>query len=216
MQLKEVLLVHPPETETNLILMARMLARVNILDLVRAVVLVWPPVIMSSHVISVVARDMCAIKPRTGRDRPALFQPVPIVGEPFERVIIDLVGPLPLSSDRYEYLLTLVDVSTRWAEAVLLRRITAKDVAEALFSIFVRLGFPKEIQPDRGQQFMSNLLAEFKSLCNIKHFVSTPYHLQTNGIVERFHSTLKSMIRKLSHESPTEWNRFVPAALFVY
>ncbi|GFN99243.1 transposon ty3-i Gag-Pol polyprotein [Plakobranchus ocellatus] len=63
---------------------------------------------------------------------------------------------------------------------------------------------------------MSNLLAEFNSLCNIKHFVSTPYHSQTKGIVERFHSTLKSMIRKLSHESPTEWNRFAPAALFAY
>ncbi|GFN97865.1 gypsy retrotransposon integrase 1 [Plakobranchus ocellatus] len=54
---------------------------------------------------------LCQIKPRTGRDRPAPFQPVLIVGGPFERVMIDLVGPLPLSSDRYEYLLTLVDVS---------------------------------------------------------------------------------------------------------
>ncbi|GFO24773.1 Pol polyprotein [Plakobranchus ocellatus] len=142
---------------------------------------------------------LCQIKPRTGRDRPAPFQPVPIVGEPFERVMIDLVGPLLLSSDRYEYLLTLVDVSSRWAEAVPLHRITAKDVAEALFSIFVKLGFPMEIQSDRGQQFMSKLLAEFNSLCNIKRFVSTPYHPQTNRIVERFHSTLKSMIRKLAY-----------------
>ncbi|GFO14355.1 gypsy retrotransposon integrase-like protein 1 [Plakobranchus ocellatus] len=94
--------------------------------------------------------NLCQIKPRTGRDRLAPFQQVPIVGEPFERVVIDLVGPLPVSSDKYEYLLTLVDVSTRWAEAVPLRRITAKDVAEALFSIFTRLGFPKEIQSDRG------------------------------------------------------------------
>ncbi|GFN78674.1 reverse transcriptase [Plakobranchus ocellatus] len=50
-------------------------------------------------------------------------QPVPIVGEPFEKVMIELVDPLPLSSDRYEYLLTLVDVSTRWAKAIPLRRI---------------------------------------------------------------------------------------------
>ncbi|GFO03173.1 Pol polyprotein [Plakobranchus ocellatus] len=198
------------------------LARVSSLDLIRAVVLVWPRVLVTSHVISVVARDMCGvsaqvvqrklillvlylnyllivvllrvvvivecqIKPRTGRDRPAPFQPVPIVGEPFERVMIDLVGPLQLSSDSYEYLLTLVEISTRWAEAVPLRRITVKDMTEALFSIFVRLGFPKEIQSDRGQQFMSKLLAEFNSLCNIKHFVSTPYHPQTNGILERLY-----------------------------
>ncbi|GFN88259.1 pro-pol polyprotein [Plakobranchus ocellatus] len=63
---------------------------------------------------------------------------------------------------------------------------------------------------------MSKLLAEFNSLCNIKHFVSTPYHPQTVGIVGRFHSKLKSLIRKLSHESPAEWNRFLPAALFAY
>ncbi|GFO26960.1 Pol polyprotein [Plakobranchus ocellatus] len=156
------------------------------------------------------------IKPRIGRDRPAPFQPVPIVGEPFERVMIDLVDPLPLSSDSYEYLLTLVDVSSRWAEVIPLRRITAKDGAEALLSIFGRLGFPKEIQSDRGQWFMSKLLAEFNSLCKFKHFVSSPYHPQTKGIVERFHSTLKSMIRKLSHESFTGWNRFVPAGLFAY
>ncbi|GFO43056.1 gypsy retrotransposon integrase-like protein 1 [Plakobranchus ocellatus] len=117
---------------------------------------------------------LCQIKPRTGRDRPAPFQPVSIVGEPFERVIIDLVGPLPLSSDRYEYLLTLVDVTARWAEAVPLRRITAKDVAEALFAIFVRLGFPKEIQSDRGQQFMSKLLAEFNKHQTLRiHSVSS-------------------------------------------
>ncbi|GFN79145.1 gypsy retrotransposon integrase 1 [Plakobranchus ocellatus] len=294
-QPREVLLVHPPGTEINLMLLARMLATF-ILDLVRAVVLSEDPSLkpwfervglqpvagasfriedgilkrlhaklefssvqttiavpeslrqvvlsyahesdLSGHsgfrkTLSAI-RDyfswpgvcsdvknyttschVCQIKPRTGRDWPAPFQQVPIVSEPFERVIIDLVGPLPISSDKYDYLLTLV-VSTRWAEAVPLRRITAKDVAEALFSIFTRLGFPKEIQLDRGQQFMSNLLAEFNSLCNIKHFVSTPYHLQTNGIVERFHSTLKSMIRKLSHESPSEWCRFVPAALFAY
>ncbi|GFN78793.1 gypsy retrotransposon integrase-like protein 1 [Plakobranchus ocellatus] len=93
---------------------------------------------------------LCQIKPRTGRDRPAPFQQVPIVGEPFERVVIDLVGPLPVSCDKYEYLLTLVDVSTRWAEAVPLRKLKAKGVAGALFSIFTRLGFPKEIQSDRG------------------------------------------------------------------
>ncbi|GFO07952.1 hypothetical protein PoB_003445700 [Plakobranchus ocellatus] len=56
----EVLLVHPPGTEINLMLLARMLARV-ILDLVRAVVLVWPPVIVMLLVISVVAGDMCAV-----------------------------------------------------------------------------------------------------------------------------------------------------------
>ncbi|GFR70789.1 Gypsy retrotransposon integrase-like protein 1 [Elysia marginata] len=128
---------------------------------------------------------VCQIKPRTGHDKPAPLQRVHVVEEPFQRVNIDIVGPLPVSEDRFEYLLTMVDVATRCAEAVPLRRITATDVAESLFQIFCRLGFPLEIQSDRGQQFMSHLLAEFNKLCGIKHYVSTQYLPQTNGVVER-------------------------------
>ncbi|GFO17849.1 gypsy retrotransposon integrase-like protein 1 [Plakobranchus ocellatus] len=124
---------------------------------------------------------VCQVRPRVRSDRPAPFQPVTLVEIPFQRVIIDIVGPLPVSQNRYEYILTLVDLSTRWAEGVPLRHISAKDVAQSLFDLFCRLGFPCEIQSDRGQQFMSQVLREFNSFTNIKHFLSSPYHPQTNG-----------------------------------
>ncbi|GFO41870.1 gypsy retrotransposon integrase-like protein 1 [Plakobranchus ocellatus] len=72
---------------------------------------------------------VCRVRPRVRSDRPAPFQPVTLVETPFQRVIIDIVGPLPVSQNRYEYILTLVDLSTRWAEGVPLRHISAKDVA---------------------------------------------------------------------------------------
>jgi hypothetical protein len=37
----------------------------------------------------------------------------------FSQVHVDLVGPLPASSDGHVYLLTIIDRSTRWVEAVL-------------------------------------------------------------------------------------------------
>ncbi|GFS08421.1 Gypsy retrotransposon integrase-like protein 1, partial [Elysia marginata] len=149
---------------------------------------------------------VCQMKAPAGRDKPAPFQRMPLMKEPFQRVVIDLVGPLPFTKEKYEYILTMIDVSTRWAEATPLRQTTADKVAEALFDIFTRVGFPKEIQSDRGQQFMSKLLQEFNSLSSIKHIFSTPYHPQTNGVVERFHSTLKNMLRKLADQSPSDWN----------
>ncbi|GFS14425.1 Gypsy retrotransposon integrase-like protein 1 [Elysia marginata] len=88
---------------------------------------------------------VCQIKPRTSHDKPAPLQRVYVAEEPFQRVTIDIIGPLPVSEDRFEYFLTMVDVATRWAEAVPLRRITATDVAESLFQIICRLGFPLEI-----------------------------------------------------------------------
>ncbi|GFN94672.1 gypsy retrotransposon integrase-like protein 1 [Plakobranchus ocellatus] len=159
---------------------------------------------------------VCQVRPRVRSDRPAPLQPVTLVETPFQRVIIDIVRPLPVSQNRYEYILTLVDLSTRWAEGIPLRHISAKDVAQSLFDLFCRLGFPCEIQSDRGQHFMSQVLREFNSLTNIKHFLSSPYHPQTNGVVERFHSTLKGMLRKLAFDSPSNWCQYLNAALFAY
>ncbi|GFO16626.1 reverse transcriptase [Plakobranchus ocellatus] len=159
---------------------------------------------------------VCQVRPRVRSDRPAPFQPVTLVEIPFQHVIIDIVGPLPVSQSRYEYILTLVDLSTRWAEGVPLRHISAKDVAQSLFELFCRLGFPCDIQSDKGQQFMSKILREFNSLTNIKHFLSSSYHPQTNDVVERFHSTLKGMLRKLAFDSPSNWCQYLNAALFAY
>ncbi|GFN87466.1 Pol polyprotein [Plakobranchus ocellatus] len=122
---------------------------------------------------------VCQVRSRVRSDRPAPFQPVMPMEIPFQRVIIDIVGPLPVSQNRHEYILTLVDLSTRWAEGVPLRHILAKDVAQSLFNLFCRLEFLCEIHSDKGQQFMSQILREFNSLTNMKNFLSSPYHPQT-------------------------------------
>ncbi|GFO05646.1 scan domain-containing protein 3 [Plakobranchus ocellatus] len=165
----------------------------------------WPG--LSTDTLSFVRScHICQVKAPIGRDKPAPFQTMPIIFEPFSRVVIDLVGPLPVSSNRYEYILTVVDVATRFADAVPLRSITAKNVGENLFSIFTRLGFPKQVQSDQGTQFMSQLFRELSILSGFEHKISTAFHPETNAYVERFHGTLKTMLRKLSHERPSDWD----------
>ncbi len=46
-------------------------------------------------------------------------------------VHVDLVGPLPASSDGHVYLLTIIDRSTRWFEAVPLRNMEASTCVDA-------------------------------------------------------------------------------------
>ena len=48
----------------------------------------------------------------------------------FSQVHVDIVGPLPPSRDGYTHLLTMIDRSTRWPEAVLLRETTAEAVLD--------------------------------------------------------------------------------------
>ena len=50
------------------------------------------------------------------------LEKMPLIDKPFKRVAIDLVGPIsPPSEEGHRYILTLVDFSTRYPEAVLIK-----------------------------------------------------------------------------------------------
>ncbi len=133
---------------------------------------------------------------------------------PFERIGMDLIGPLERSARGHRFALVLVDYATRYPEAVALRNISAKSVANALFSLISRVGIPKEILTDQGTAFMSRTLRELYELLDIKSIRTSVYHPQTDGLVERFNRTLKTMIRKFVHEDAKNWDRWLEPLLF--
>ncbi|XP_042320340.1 uncharacterized protein LOC121929090 [Sceloporus undulatus] len=147
----------------------------------------------------------------------APLQPLPIIEVPFQRVAVDILGPLPRKTARgKQYILTLVDFCTRWPEAVPLGAISAKAVAQALTDIFARVGWPLEILTDAGTNFMSKAVNRLWESHGVKHLTSVPYHHQTNGLVERFHSTLGTMIRKFVEEHSNDWDLALQQFLFAY
>lgn len=161
--------------------------------------------------------DICQRTADKGRVKPAPLNPLPIISEPFERVAVDIVGPInPRASDGSKWILTLVDFSTRWPEAEPLKNIETTTVAEALMSIFCRVGIPGQVLSDRGTQFTSGMMDEVMRLLSIKGLRTTPYHPQCNGLCERFNGTLKRMLRRMASEQPKEWPRFIPPLLFAY
>uniref|UniRef100_A0AAQ4RLE8 Gypsy retrotransposon integrase-like protein 1 n=1 Tax=Gasterosteus aculeatus aculeatus TaxID=481459 RepID=A0AAQ4RLE8_GASAC len=87
----------------------------------------------------------------------ALLRPLPLVEVPFERIGMDLIGPFHRSARGYPFVLVLMDSATRYPEAVPLRNISAKSVAQALFQVISRVGIPKEILTDQGTLFMSHV-----------------------------------------------------------
>ncbi len=80
----------------------------------------------------------------------APLRPLPLMQVPFERIGMDLIGPLERSARGHRFALVLVDYATRYPEAVALRNISAKSVAEALFSMISRVGIPKETRARRS------------------------------------------------------------------
>ncbi len=90
----------------------------------------------------------------------APLRPLPLVEVPFERIHMDLIGPLERSACGHHFALVLVDYATRYPEALPLRTISAKSMADSLFRIISRVGIPKEILMDQGTVFMSRTISE--------------------------------------------------------
>ena len=140
---------------------------------------------------------------------------MPNITEPFKRVAIDLAGPFsPPSEDGHRFILSVVDIGSRFPEAVPMRKNDTISVAEELVKIFARTGFPVEILSDCGGQFTSNMMQEILRLLAFKGIHTSPYHAQSNGVVERFHGTIKPMMQKVMQQQPKKWHRYLPALLF--
>ena len=159
--------------------------------------------------------DQCQRMSICGRTPKAPMTPMPIISTPFQRIAIDLVGKIsPPSNSGHQFILTIIDYATCFLEAVPLKEITSIAVAEALMTVFSRVGVPREVISDRGAQFTSDLMNEIHKLIGIKPIFTTPYHPMTNGRIEKSHSTLKLILRKLCEKKPRDWDRYLIPTLF--
>ena len=121
--------------------------------------------------------------------------PLPIIGVPFQRIAMDIIGPLPRSRSGNPYVLVICDYATWYPEAIPLCTIDAENIAGELIQLFSRVGVPEELLTDQGSNFTSQLLKEVNRLLKISSIWTSPYHPQTDGLVERFNQTLKTMLR---------------------
>ena len=160
----------------------------------------------------------CEVCQRSTPRKPprAEMVPMPLVTRPFERIAMDLVGPLPRSRRGNRFILTIVDYATRYPEAIALPSTEAERIARELIIVFSRVGIPEEILSDQGANFMSTLLQEVYQLLHIKRIRTSPYHPQTDGLVERFNGTLKGMLRKFVDRGRKDWDEYLPYLLFAY
>ena len=145
---------------------------------------------------------------------PAPLKPIPAFEEPFSRVIIDCVGPLPKTKSGNQYLLTIMCASTRFPEAIPLRRIVAPVIVKALIKFFTLVGLPKVVQSDQGSNFMSKVFQQVLYQLGIEQVKSSAYHPESQGALERFHQTLKNMIKTYCFETEKDWDEGVHLFLF--
>lgn len=160
----------------------------------------------------------CEVCQRSQPKRPAKAEmvPMPLIAKPFQRIAMDLVGPLPRTQRGNHFVLTICDYATRYPEAIALPSTEAPRISKELVAVFARVGIPEEILSDQGPNFMSALLEEVYRLLQITRIRTSPYHPQTDGLVERFNGTLKGMLRKFVSRNQKDWDEYLPYLLFAY
>ena len=142
----------------------------------------------------------------------ASIQKIPIPAQRFSHVHVDLVGPLPVTSSGMRYLLTMIDRSTRWFEAIPLASMTAEVVLETFIATWVsRFGVPAKVTTDQGTQFTSGTWASWCVERGIEHIKTTAYHPKSNGMVERLHRQIKEALRAKGAENT--WADHLPWVL---
>ena len=131
------------------------------------------------------------------------------VGHHWERVAMDLLDLLIMSAKGNRYVLVMVDCFSRWTEASRLPDKTAISVADAFFSSIVCcFGMPSVINSDQSR--------ELCLLGGSHKTKTTPYHPESDGLVERFNRTLLMMLAMLAGENKDDWGDLLPVVIMAY
>lgn len=135
----------------------------------------------------------------------------------FEKIAIDLVGPLPVT-DRYNrYVLTVQDSLTKWIMAIPLPNQESDTVARALVEkVFLIFGSPEGLLSDQGANFMSKLIVSICKFFKIHKVQCSAYHPESNGGLERSHFFLKNYLRAFTNKQQTDWDLWCKFAAFSY
>ena len=144
----------------------------------------------------------------------AKLYPIPAVDDPFSEIQVDFVGPLPKTTSGKQYILTLMCKATRYPEAIALPSTRTVHVIKALETLIGWVGLPKVIQSDNDSSFTSGAFKEFLRVNGIKQVLATPYRPQSQGALERYHQTLKSMLKKFCLANTRTWDTYLPYLLF--
>lgn len=174
----------------------------------------WPA--MSTDVIKYIRSCM---KCQNRNFPPNMRRRDPIIGDEipklFERIAIDVQGPFKTSKKGNKFILTFLDVHSRWIEAFCLPEINEKIVADLLVNqIILRYGPVREILSDRA--FLGNVIKEVCKIFRIGQIQIAAYHPQSNATLERVHRVYNDSLSKYVNTNQDDWDEYFPFIQWAY
>lgn len=160
--------------------------------------------------------DVCAAKKAPPRKLKAPLQQYN-VGAPFERIAIDVLGPLTRSKRGNKFLLVIGDYFSKWMEAIPIPDQEATTIAKHLVERVVTIfGVPLELHSDQGSNFESQVFQELCKILGIHKTRTTPLRPQSDGMVERCNRTINNMLSAFVASHQRDWDEYVYLLMLAY
>jgi len=122
--------------------------------------------------------------------------PNSIPEKPWTHILADFITKLPLAQG-YDTILVVVDRLTKMVHFIPTTERTSAEGLARLFrdNVWKLHGLPESIISDRGPQFTAGLMRELNQILRIKSKMSTAFHSQTDGQMERVNQELEQYLR---------------------
>lgn len=175
---------------------------------------IWPK--MTKDIRNFVRGCLICAKRKSHGASKAPLQPVVPPKELWDTVAMDIIGPISPSRSGNCYILTMVEYTSRYVEAVALPDQTAESIAKAFINtIILRHGLIRHILHDQGANFLSNLMEQLCKQLGVKQIRTTAYHPQTD-LAEARNKVIIDVIACYVQEEPDRWDEFLPFACYAY
>uniref|UniRef100_A0A8C6PUR3 Integrase catalytic domain-containing protein n=1 Tax=Nothobranchius furzeri TaxID=105023 RepID=A0A8C6PUR3_NOTFU len=153
----------------------------------------------------------CGSRKTQGVQPLAPLQPS-VISRPFECIAVDILGPLPEMGCRNKYIMVVGDYFSKWTKAFPLPNQEARSIAKVLAEEWAcRFGVPRSLHSDQGRNFESTLFQDLCRLLQIHKSRTSPYHPQSDGLVERFNRTLLAMLSLFVEDDQLNWDSLLSA-----
>ncbi|CAK9825385.1 Retrovirus-related Pol polyprotein from transposon 412 [Anthophora retusa] len=127
--------------------------------------------------------------------------------EPNTKIAMDIFGPLSKTKRGNQFILSIQDMLTKYLILIPIKDQQANSIINELLDHYVYIfSAPRQILTDQGTNFVCKLMETFEQAFKIKHVKTTSFHPQSNGSLERTHSTVKDLIRTCTNDRQNEWD----------
>lgn len=140
-----------------------------------------------------------------------------IPNNPNEKIAMDIIGPLNLTANGNQYILSIQDTLTKYLMLVLMQNQRSETIIDKLIDEYIYIfSAPKIILTDKAPNFVSKLMEAFERVFKIQCMKTTAFHPQSDGSLERAHGFVKDILRTNMNETNSQWDRNLKQIAMAY